>query len=1277
MSTTTYADFAIYPSWPAPEPRTLLDILDATVSQWPEAMALDDGQKALSYRELLIEVRKRAAWLRARGIGAGDRVGIRTQSGTTELYLRILSVLMAGAAYVPVDADDPDERAELVWRESRVCAILGTRREMETRASVMPLGGPGIGEDAWIIFTSGSTGKPKGVAVSHRSAAAFVDAEARLFLTAAPIGPGDRVLAGLSVAFDASCEEMWLAWRNGACLVPAPRALVRTGADLGPWLAERRITIVSTVPTLAALWSPDMLAAVRLLIVGGEACPPEVVRRFAVDGREVWNTYGPTEATVVATATRLTAGEPVRIGLPLDGWQVAVIDDHGRPVRCGGTGELVIGGVGLGRYLDPVKDAEKFAPLPSLGWGRAYRTGDMVTATRKGLEFAGRVDDQVKLGGRRVELGEIDAALLSLPSVAAAVSTVRRTAGGLDVLVGYIVPADGDPIRFDRAAAARQLRDQLPASMVPRLAVLSEFPVRGSGKVDKLALPWPLPADRAAAPAPTDPTTTWLLGLWRDLLGSEVRPDDDFFDLGGTSLAAAKLVSRLRERYPDISVAEVYQHPTPTALRARLVTSAPPVERRKIVRTRARTGWVQAAMQVALLTVTGLRWLTGLALIANLYALFIPESWLPTMSWWIAAPAWVLLFSGPGRVLTVGLGARLLRGKLRTGVYQRGGCTHLRLWAAERLVASFAMNAVLGSSMAVRYARLLGNDVGENVDLHALPPITGLATIGAGAAVEPQADMTGWWLDGDELHVAEIRIGENARVGARSTLLAADIGADAEVLPGSYVTGFVPAGESWAGSPARPTGRSVWPQTVPPRSRWWSFVYTMTSALRGMVLVAAGIPVMALAFFLLPGSDSFAIALLQLLLWMPLLTLIGFVCQALLVAGVVRLAGRALKPGLHPAHSKAGWAAWSTHELLEMTRVTLFPMYASLLTPLWLRLLGAQVGHSVEMSTVLVLPKLLKVGDSAFLADDVLAAPYEMRGGWIRLGQSTVGSRAFVGNSGIVGPGREAAADSLIGVLSNTPEEVLPGSSWLGRPAMELRRQAENHDPGRTFAPRRALKVGRGLVETCRLLPIVLNGLLQMAVFEGLAYVWSNAGLGVAALVSGLVLVVAGVIAGAVTTAAKWILMGKFSTAHHPLWSSFVWRNELYDTFVESLAVPWLIQPSIGTPVLNGWLRSTGARIGRGAWIETHWLPEPDLIEVAADASVNRGCVLQTHLFHDRVMRLDRVTLGAGSTLGPRSIMLPGSELHQSVTVGAASLVMASETVPANTCWQGTPISCG
>lgn len=183
-------------------------------------------------------------------------------------------------------------------------------------------------DDAWIIFTSGSTGLPKGVAVTHRSAAAFVDAEAQLFCSERPLGPGDRVLAGLSVAFDASCEEMWLAWRHGGCLVPAPRSLVRAGHELGPWLIERGITVVSTVPTLAALWPDEALDEVRLLIVGGEACPGALADRFAVKGREMWNTYGPTETTVVATAARMLPGEPVRIGLP---WPVGSWRSWTRP----------------------------------------------------------------------------------------------------------------------------------------------------------------------------------------------------------------------------------------------------------------------------------------------------------------------------------------------------------------------------------------------------------------------------------------------------------------------------------------------------------------------------------------------------------------------------------------------------------------------------------------------------------------------------------------------------------------------------------------------------------------------------------------------------------------------------------------------------------------------------------------------------------------------------------------------------------------------------------
>ena len=273
----------------APEPRTLVDILKDTAARHPDAPALDDGAVQLTYAELISDIEESVKWLATRGIGRGDRIGIRMPSGSYALYVAILATLAAGAAYVPVDADDPDERAGLVFGEADVVGVIteqglvrGSGASRGWRAGA-PLGR----DDAWIIFTSGSTGTPKGVAVTHHSAAAFVDAEAQMFLQDNPIGPGDRVLAGLSVAFDASCEEMWLAWRHGACLVPAPRSLVRSGMDLGPWLVSRDITVVSTVPTLAALWPAEALEAVRLLIFGGEACPPELAARLVGEGREV------------------------------------------------------------------------------------------------------------------------------------------------------------------------------------------------------------------------------------------------------------------------------------------------------------------------------------------------------------------------------------------------------------------------------------------------------------------------------------------------------------------------------------------------------------------------------------------------------------------------------------------------------------------------------------------------------------------------------------------------------------------------------------------------------------------------------------------------------------------------------------------------------------------------------------------------------------------------------------------------------------------------------
>ena len=247
----------------APEERTLISIFKQTVHDYPQAAAIDDGE-ILTYLELWEAVENQATHLQSLGIRRGDRIGIQMSSGKKELYIAILAVLKAGAAYVPVDADDPPERAEVVFGEAKVNAIItddGPRITATTSGN--DTHEPQPDNDAWIIFTSGSTGTPKGVAVTHRNAAAFVDAESQLFLTDAPLGPEDRVLAGLSVAFDASCEEMWLAWAHGACLVPAPRSLVRSGMDLGPWLIRRSITVISTVPTLAGLWPAEALDQVN------------------------------------------------------------------------------------------------------------------------------------------------------------------------------------------------------------------------------------------------------------------------------------------------------------------------------------------------------------------------------------------------------------------------------------------------------------------------------------------------------------------------------------------------------------------------------------------------------------------------------------------------------------------------------------------------------------------------------------------------------------------------------------------------------------------------------------------------------------------------------------------------------------------------------------------------------------------------------------------------------------------------------------------------------
>jgi len=1262
--------------------RTLMDVFAETVSSFPASTALDAGDVVLSYRELSQEVDGLAARLRSIGIGPGDRVGVRIASGTATLYLGILGVMRAGAAYVPVDAEDPPARAEAVWEAAGVCAVIEDGLSISELA---PAGGgegqPTADDDAWVIFTSGSTGAPKGVAVSHRAAAAFVDAETRLWT----ITDRDRVLAGLSVGFDASCEEMWLAWRNGAALVPAPRAIVRSGADVGPWLAEHGVTVVSTVPTLAAMWDESVIADVRLLVLGGEAAPPELSWRLAAH-REVWNTYGPTEATVVSTAARVRPGEPITIGLPLEGWRVAVVDERGEPVPLGEPGELVIGGIGLGRYLDPDLDRERFGPLESLGWERAYRTGDIVSELIDGFEFVGRRDEQVKVAGRRLELGEIDAQLRKVAGVTGAVAAVQKSAAGNPVLVGY-VSGDVDPVRV-RA----ELADRLPAGIVPVVVRLDSLPLASSGKLCRGALPWPPPADsatsagRASAPGRAaggalTGTAAWLASRWADQLGfAPESPESDFFELGGTSLAAAKLVSAIRGRFPAAAVADVYNHRRLGDLAARLdrVGEAEALTATTSSPAGSRWGIVQLGGVLLLLGLGAMQWLVGILAYNRWQGAAVG----PQLGWgWLIA-AWLLVASAPGRAAIVLLARKVLLQDVQAGRHPRRGWLACRLWFVERLAEVCHLDRLAGTPWATRYARICGAEVGDGARLGTLPPVTGLLSIGAGATLEGEIDVHGWWIEGQELVIGEIRVGAGARVGMRAALMpGAEIGAGAEVEPGSVVSGHVPPGERWAGSPARHVGEAGagWPADAPRPSRHarlWRAMYGLGLTVISVLPLLAAIPGMLLITLLGTRLGNLQSPLATVLTDAPLLAASFLLSYALLVAALVRSVSSLLRPGWHSDSGGAAWALWFTETLMGGTRGILFPLYSSLYTRSWLRLLGMRVGRRTEVSTTVGLNRLASLAETSFVADDVVLSSARARQGWLELAPIELGSRTFLGNGAILRSGTSVGDDCLVGVLSTPPKRALQGTSWLGQPALELPRVPDRPDPARTTSPPRRLVLARGSIELVRiLLPSTVSVALGLLMIVALDSIGQSGGgvLAMAAAAPGLLLV-AGVGAALVTISLKWLLIGRYRVGEYPLWSFFVWRDEVINAAQEQLAGAWLLSMALGTPLMSVYLRAMGARVGRGVWFETLAVTEFDLVQLEDGCTVNRGACVETHLFHDRLMRTGPATLGPGSTLGPNSAVLPDTALAARCSVGARSFVMRGETLPANTRWHGAPV---
>ncbi|WP_313906190.1 amino acid adenylation domain-containing protein, partial [Streptomyces sp. 130] len=479
---------------------TLPELFGRWVARTPDAVAVECGERCWSYAELDVRAGRLAGWLSARGVRAGDVVGL-CLGRSVELVVSVLAVSRLGAAWLPIDPVYPERRVRQMVEQVGPVVVLDAAGVAEAEAEAVAEAGSGGGcwvrgvvpvpeQLAYVIFTSGSTGVPKGVGVTHAGVGALAASMAGRF----GVGSGSRVLQLASPSFDASVMELLMAWGAGAVLVVAP-AGVLVGEELARVLVEGRVSHALVPPAVLATVPELPVGVLSVPVVGAEACPPELVARWA-PGRRMVNAYGPTEVTIAATLSDplVVSGQAPPIGRPVLDGAVHVLDGGLRPVAPGVVGEVYVGGAGLARgYLGQSGlTASRFVASPFGDGQRLYRTGDLARWGRDGqLVYGGRADDQVKVRGFRIELGEVEAALAAHPGVGRSVVAVRVSGAGSQRLVGYVVPAVPGDVP-DAVEVREFVAERLPEYMVPAaVVVLDAFPLNSSGKTDRKALPEP------------------------------------------------------------------------------------------------------------------------------------------------------------------------------------------------------------------------------------------------------------------------------------------------------------------------------------------------------------------------------------------------------------------------------------------------------------------------------------------------------------------------------------------------------------------------------------------------------------------------------------------------------------------------------------------------------------------------------------------------------------------------------------------------------------------
>ncbi|WP_294238670.1 Pls/PosA family non-ribosomal peptide synthetase [uncultured Sphingomonas sp.] len=1307
---------ALRPDRPYARDELLHELFDATCRTrgWTTALSLIGADEEygrvtqwtydmLAHRSLSLAHR-----LRALGVGKGDRVVLCLPRGLDQ-YMAILGVLRTGAAYVPVDWGYPQDRIAFIIEDSGAAltittgarageipgATLALDAELGDLAAEppLPMGREVTGSDpqdlAYIIYTSGTTGRPKGVMITHANACHLVRSESAILA----LEPTDIVFGGFSLAFDMSVETMWSAFFVGAKLLVATEALAASGPDVAIALAEEKATIWHVVPSLIALVEHPV-PTLRLINMGGEACPADLPRRLAGPGLRLLNTYGPTETSVTATWTEVQPGKRITIGKPLPGYTAWIVDESLHPVEAGQEGELVIGGpgVGVGYVNRPDLTSEKFTMTPfdtvSGGPERIYRSGDLVRLDAAGdIDFVGRIDTQVKIRGFRVELAEIEAVIGEAPGVAQAVVHLFTDADGSEFLAAFLVARSGETI--DTADIKARVTERLPNYMRPAayqvLAALPTLPA--SGKVDRKALVKPeITVDTGRQlEAPATPMEEKLHAIWTEAFAPQpVSVTDDLFeDLGGHSLKAARLVSAARKvaGLEGLSLEDLYAAPTIRALATRIGGTAPVTVATEESFRRV-PEWKRmlcvAAQTVALLpiyTIAGLQWFFPYVAYTHLAGRMSRiDALILSALFFTIVPVASMLFSIAAKWL--------IAGRFKVGDYPLWGGTYFRWWLVRRIIAVTATPYLAGTPMIRGYYRMLGAKIGKRAYIgNGVIDTADLFTCGDDAIVSDQAVMATSSVERGLLRLGRVTLGARSFVGGQAvvgrdcTLGEDAILDDMAALPAETV---IPPRQRWTGSPAA-FDRMVEPGEV------------ITTGKRAGPSLAIFIGALLLPIIAILPIAPGLIALIELdwattgygyMLVSPLLAATYIVMMCVLTVLAKRLVLGRVKPGVYRLDSWFYVRYWMVRQINDLALRLLHPIFATLYVIPWYRALGVKVGRRAEISTAsAIVPDLVEIGPESFIADSVIFGAAKIGHGTIELAHTKIGRRSFIGNSALLPTGAQIGDEVLIGVLSKPPESpelaTEAGSTWFGSPAIKLpvRQVATMFDEGARFNPSKGLIATRLSIEAIRTTLSLTAFLVFFSALLSIVGDLDDLERGGLVIISAFPFLYVGfcLACGAFVLALKWLVVGRYKVTTAPLWSTFVWRTELVTATYENLAVANLLEPLRGTPWIGLYLRLMGAKVGKRCYIDTTDLTEHDLVTIGDDVALNDYAGLQTHLFEDRVMKVGAITVGDRATIGSLAIVLYDAEVGADAQLGDLSVVMKGESLPAGTNWEGSP----